>query len=297
MATSPANTISTKTYRDKYRLATLDQLLRNLLVAEKLCAVDRSPVKTIQNPYGSQPTTVVQSLTGGNQGTYTPAAYTTTDEELTVNNEFIVSEHVWDFETSMSNFDLFASRTDEMTYSIAAAIDTWVLNTLLEAADTTTYTTPVGGFTTAANINIIMSNLISKVAGYADAYKGLYLVIENTDVPGFIQAQATNGFSYADSALNNGFMSSYMGVDIYVVRSSTFKNENPGTVAGTETWTNVGHRLFGVKGVSTYCSPRDVKWEEKYVSGKTGKEVVCYGYVGFKAWTPKLALTCDITLA
>src|ERR1044071_5825905 len=189
-----ANTISTKTYRDKYRSAALAQLLRNALVAEKICEVDRSDAKTIQNPYSSQPTTTVQALAG----TYTVADFTTTDDTLTVNNEFIVAEHIKDFEDVLTKFDLFAARVDEMTYSVATQIDRFVLNNLCEDG-TGTYTTPAGGFTTASNINVIMSNLISKVAGYADAYKGLFLVIENTDVPGFIQAQATNGFSFADA--------------------------------------------------------------------------------------------------
>jgi len=286
------NTISTKTYRDKYRLANLDKLLRNALVAEKICMVDRSGLKTLQSPYGSQPATVVQAIAG----TYTPAVYTTTDDTLTVTDEFIVSEHIFDFEETLTNFDVFASRIDEQQYSIAHAIDVYVLNNLLEAG-TGTYTTPTGGFTTASNINTIMSNLISKVAGYAEAYKGMYLVLENTDITGFIVAQATNGFNFADSVLNNGFMTNYMGVEIYVVRSGTFTDETTSTNSGTTTWTNVGHRLFGIKNVSTYAHPQGVKFEEKMVSGKTGMEVVTYGYIGHKLWTPKAGLVIDITLA
>ncbi len=301
MATNPDNTVGANSaaaaWRQKYRLAAFDKIIRNAMVAEKICQVDHSDVRRIQNPYGSQPTTVVQSLDGGNQGTYTPAAFTITDQALTVTDEFIVSEHIYDFEDVMAQFDLFANRTDEQLYSVALALDKYVLNTLLEAANTSAYTTPAGGFTTASNINVIMSNLIALVAGYADVYKGMYLVIENTDVPGFIQAQATNGFSYADAALNNGFMSSYMGVEVYVVRAGTFANETTSAVSGTQTWTNLGHRLFGIKGVTTFASPRGVRFEEKSVSGKTGKELVTYGYCGFAAWTPKIALTVDITLA
>lgn len=296
MATSPANTISTKSYRDTYRLSTLDKLLRNALIAEKICQVDRSDSKTIQNPYGSQPSTTVQSLTGGNQGTYTPAAFTLTDDTLTVSDEVIVSEHVFDFEEVLTKFDVFASRVDEMNFAVAKAVDKYVLNVVLEAANGT-YTTPVGGFTTAANINVIMSNLISKVAGYADMYKGLFLVIENTDVPGFIQAQATNGFSFADAALNNGFMTTYMGVDIYVTRTGLFEDDTQTSDSGSQTWSNSGHRLFGVKGVATYAAPRGMRYEEKMVSGKTGREVVVYGYIGAKVWATKQDLLIDITLA
>jgi hypothetical protein len=287
-----SNTMATEAWRLKYRKATLETALRNGLVAEAICEVDRTDTKYIRSPYQTAPATVVQPLAG----TYAAADYTITNDTLTVTEEFVVAEHVYDFEDTLNNFDIFAARTDDMSYSVMAAIDKYVLNVVLEAG-TGTYTTPTGGFTTAANINVIMSNLVSKVAGYADAYKGLFLVIENTDVPGFIQAQATNGFSFADAALKNGLMNSYMGVDIYVVRTGTFQDATLSTVSGTKTWTNSGHRMFGVKNVVTYAAPRGVRVEEKMVTGKTGKEVVVYGYIGAKVWTPKASLFIDITIA
>lgn len=283
-----ANTISSRTYRDKYRMKALEVALRNRLVAEAICEVDRSDNMRIQSPYGSQPSATVQAIAG----TYSVADFTTTDDTLTVTDEVIVAEHIMDFQNILSNFDMFAARTDDMIYAVATKIDRFVINNLCEDG-TGTYTTPAGGFTTAANVNVIMSNLLSKVAGYADVYRGLFLVIENTDIVGFVQAQATNGFNFADSALKNGFMDSYMGVDIYVVRTGTFADET----LGSKTYTNSGHRVFGVKNVSTYASPRGVRFEEKMVPGKTGKEVAVYGYVGFKLWTPKAALIVDITLA
>lgn len=282
-----ANTISTKSYRDKYRQSTLEQALRNMLVAEKICQVDRSDLKTLQNPYGSQASATVQAIAG----TYSVADFTLTDDTLTVNNEVIVAEHVYDFESSLSQFDLFASRFDEQTYAVALKIDRFVLNNLCEDG-TGAYTTPAGGFT-AANVNTILANLGGKLAGYADVYKGLFLVIENTDVAGFIEAQMTSGFSFADSALNNGFLTSQGGFDIYVVRTNTFASET----LGTTTYTNSGHRVAGVKGVATYAAPRGIKFEEKQVSGKTGMETVTFGYIGFKLWAPKTDLIIDITLA
>ncbi len=283
------NTISSRTYRDKYRLANLDNLLRTALVAEKICMVDRSDNKRIQSPYGSTPTGTVQAIAG----TYSVSAYTTNDDTLTVTDEVLVPEHVFDFEDVMSNFDLFSSRFEQQAFEFARNVDRFVLNNLTEDA-TGAYTTPAGGFTSAANINEIMANLISKVSGYSESYSnGLFLVIENTDIVGFAQAGATNGFSMADSVLKNGFMNNWMGVDIYVVRSGTFASET----LGTTTYTNSGHRVFGVKNMATYASPRGVRFEEKAVSGKTGMEIVTFGYVGFKLWAPKTDLIVDITLA
>ncbi len=282
-----ANTIASRVYRDKYRMAKLDALLRRALVVEAICDVDRTDNKRIQSPYGSTPTATVQAIAG----TYTIDEYQTTDDTLTVTDEVIVAEHIFDFEEVLTNFNVFSSRVDEQGFAVANKIDRFVLNNITEDA-TGSYSTPAGGFTTVANIPVIMSNIIGKVAGYADAYKGLFIVIENTEVPGFIQSQAASGFSFADAALKNGFMNSYMGVDIYVTRAGTFASET----LGTTTYTNAGHRLAGVKGVATYASPRGVRFEEKAVSGKTGMEVVTYGYVGSKVWAPKADLLIDITI-
>ena len=281
-------TQSTYGERDKYFQSQYEIVLRNALVCEKICQVDNSDTKRIQNPYGSQPTATIQAVAG----TYSVTAWTITDDALTVTDEVIFAEHVFAHEDFFAVFDIAQSRLDNMMYAVAFGIDKFVLNNLCEDA-TGSYTTPAGGFTTASNINEIMANLVSKVAGYQDTYNGLFLVIENTDLVGFGIAGATNGFSMADSVLRNGFMNTWMGVDIYVVRSGTFVS----ATLGTTTVTNSGHRVFGVKNVAMYASPRGMQYEEKPVTGKTGKEIVVYGLVGFKLWAQKEGLVVDITLA
>lgn len=281
------NTQSTYGNRDTYLMSQYDIVLRNAVIAEKICDVNRTDSKRIQNPYGSQPTATIQAVAG----TYSVTAWTVTDDALTVTDEVIYAEHIFAHEDFFAVFDIAASRLDNMMYAIAYGIDYFVLNNLCEDA-TGTYTTPAGGFTTAANVNTIMANLASKVAGYETSY-GTYLVIENTDLVGFMVAGATNGFSMADAVLNNGKVTSWMGTDIYVVRSGTFAS----ATIGTTTVTNSGHRVFGVNKAATYASPRGINYEEKSVTGKTGKEVVVFGLVGFKLWAQKAALTVDITLA
>lgn len=282
------NTQSTYGARDKYFMSQYDIVLRNALVCEKICDVDNSDVKRIQNPYGSQPTATIQAVAG----TYTVSSWTVTDDALTVTDEVIYAEHVFAHEEFFAVFDIAASRIDNIMYAVAFGIDKFVLNNLCEDA-TGAYTTPAGGFTTAANINEIMANLISKVAGYQDSYRGLFLVIENTDLVGFTIAGATNGFRMADATLTNGFVNDWMGVDLYVVRSGTFVS----ATLGTTTVTNSGHRVFGVKGVSTYASPRGMQYKEKDVTLKTGSEIVVFGLIGFKLWAQKAGLVVDITLA
>lgn len=287
-----ANTVGTSTlsevWRIKYMKATLELSLRTALVAEKICQVDRTDSKYIANPY----LTALNANVATMAGTYTVDTATTVDDTCTVSDQVESAVHLYEFEETLSRADLYTSFVQDMTAAVAVEIDRFVLNKVLDGA-TTTYDTPVGGFTTAANINVIMSNLIGKVAGYSDLYKGLFLVIENTDVPGFVQAQATNGYNFADSALNNGFMTNYMGVEIYVVRSGMFQDATIGTLTSP---TNAGHRLFGVKGSATYAAPRGIQYDEKKITSVTGREVVVWANIGAKVWTPKAALLVDITI-
>jgi len=225
-------------------------------------------------------------------GTYTVDTATTVDDTCTVSDQVESAVHLYEFEQTLSRADLYQSFVDDMTACVAVSIDKFVLNKVLDGA-TTTYSTPAGGFTTPGNINQIIADLCGKVAGYSDAYKGLFLVIENTDLSGFIQAGMSSGFSFADMTLNNGFAGRYGGVDVYVVRTGTFVTATVGTLTAT----NSGHRLFGVKNVATYAAPRGIQYDEKKVTQKTGREIVVWANIGAKVWTPKAALLVDITIA
>lgn len=282
------NTLSTYAGRDTYLKSQYEFVLRNALVAEKVCNVDRSDKQRIQNPYGGQPTATIQAVAG----TYTVTAWTITDDALTVTDEVIYAEHIFAHEEFFSVFDVTQSRLDNMMYAVAYGIDKFVINNLCEDA-TGAYTTPAGGFTTASNINTIVGNLVGTVAGYQGITGNPFLIIENTDLVGFAIAGATNGFTMADATLKNGFMNNWMGVDIYVVRSGTFVS----ATLGTTTVTNSGHRVFGISGIATYASPRGIQYDEKPVTLKTGKEVVVYGLVGFKLWSQRASLFTDITIA
>ena len=281
-----ANTLSTQTYRDKVRSTMLEKALRRMLIAEKICQVDSSDSKRIENPYGSVPTASVGVITG----TYSVADYTTTDDTLTVDSQVIVAEHVYDFESTLADFNLFASRAEEAAFAVANAIDNVVINRLTEDG-TGAYSTAAGGFS-SANTPVILSNIASQLAGYSESMNGMFLVVENTDLVGFTQWQIGTGFSFADAALNNGFLTSVMGIDIYVTRSGRFTDGTD----GTNSWTNAGHRVAGIKNVATYASPRGVRFEEKAVSGKTGMEVVTHALLGFKLWETKKPLIIDITV-
>jgi len=115
------NTLSTKTLRDKYRAAQVQQALKAAVVLEKVCIVDNTELRTISSPYITAVTTTVQTLTG----TYTPAAITISTDTLTVTDEFICSTHIFDFEQSTAAFDLFFTANKAITNSIVTAVNKW----------------------------------------------------------------------------------------------------------------------------------------------------------------------------
>src|SRR3990167_573994 len=177
-----ANTIGTstlsETWRIKYMKSTLETNLRKAMVARAICNVDESGLFYIANPFGNQPTATIAAIAG----TYAVSTVTTTDDTLTITEQVTYGEHIFEFEQLCSRVDLWMSRVDELSYAVAQRADQWVLNEILANATTTTYTTPAGGFTTSANFLTILSELLAKVAGYSDAHKGTFLVVENTDL-------------------------------------------------------------------------------------------------------------------
>lgn len=289
---STFNTQNSVTFalRHKYFKNGLQQALRNALVSTAIFKVDNSELKTIENPYISTGGTITQQAVAG---TYTVTALATTEDSLAVADEVIVPTHIFDFEMRTANSNLMADFLDDLIYRVNFQVDKFVLNKILDIA-TGVYTTPAGGFTTAANWPVICANLLSKVAGYAGGLAASpFLVIESTDVVGLAQVQVSSGFNYADAALNNGLISNYMGIDIYVIRTGTFVTATVGTLSAV----NSGHRLFGLKNLGLFASPRAVQYEEKPVTLKTGKEVLAYAYVGCTVWAPFLPLFVDITIA
>lgn len=287
-----ANTIGTSTLSEVWRInyvqSKLNLGLRTALVAEKVCAVDRSNSFYVANPYLTAASAAIATIAG----TYSVSTATTTDDTLTVTDQVTYAIHLYEFERTLARADLYQSFVEDMGNAVAVIADKFVLNKVLDGA-TTSYSTPANGFA-AANIPQIIADLTGKVSGYNDSVgKGFFIVIESTELPGFIQAGMQNGFNFSDMTLNNGWGGSFGGVDVYVVRPSTFVDATIGTLSAT----NNGHRLFGVKGTAMYAMPGGVHYDEKKVTAKTGVEISCWINVGAKVWTPKAALLVDVTIA
>ena len=270
---------------------TLEVALRKSMVSRAIFNVDESGSYYIANPYRNQPVASIAAIAGS----YAVSAWTTTADTLTVTEQVTYGEHIYEYEESLTRVALWASSVDELSYAVAVRADAYVLNEVLANAGES-YTTPAGGFTTAANWTTILANLLSKVAGYSQAFSQFFLVVENTDLVGILNSQMASGFNFADSALRNGLISNQANVEIYMVRTGTFVDATTTTASGTKTWTNSGHRMFGVKNVATYACPGGVHVDEKKVTLKTGRELSVWMNIGAKAWATKVNLLVAITI-
>lgn len=289
MAASIGTSTLSETWRISYAQTMLNLSLKTALVVEKIAKVDNSGAKYIGNPY----LTAITATAAAIDGAYTVTGITTTDDTLTVTDRAAAAVQLLEFEETLSRADLFGSLIKELGDQVAITMDKFVLNNFCNNAGQT-YTTAVGGFTTPANINKIIGDLVSKVAGYStDFSNGLFVVVESTDLTGFIQAGMTSGFNFADATLRNGFAGVFGGVEVYVVRPSTFVTATIGTLAAT----NSGKRLFGVKNIHTYAAPKGVQYDEKKVTLLTGREISVWANYGAKVWVPKANLFVAIILA
>jgi hypothetical protein len=289
-----ANTISNSTLNEVFRINYAQEMLnlslKTMTVADAIFTVDRSGAKYIANPY----LTAISATAAAIAGTYSVSNATTTGDVLNITEQATASVHLMEFEEKLSRADLFGSLVKELRDQVVVTVDKYALNYACNNAGES-YTTIAGGFTTPGNINKIIGDLCGKVAGYASGYSdGLFLVIENTDLTGLIQAGMSSGFSFADAVLNNGFAGKFGGVDVYVVRTGTFVTGSIGTLSAT----NSGKRLFGVKRVAATLGMGDgAKYDEKKVTAKTGREIVLWCNYGMAVWNPKASLLVKITLA
>ena len=288
-----ANTIGTSTRSDVlgigYVKSTLDLGLRSMTVSDKLFPPDRSGVRYKANPYLTAATATVAAQAG----TYSVSTATTTDEACTVTDQVTYAVHDFEFEETQSRVNLGQSYYLDMAAAVAVKVDQFVLNKILDSAGSS-YSAPTGGFAQSGNINTIFANIVSKLGGYSDTWRGKFVVLENTDMVGLYQAGATNGFNFADNVLRNGEVGMWMGVKVYEVRTGVFTTATIGTLTAT----NLKHRLAGVMGVTGYnLQPGGVHYDEKKVTGKTGMELACWVNVGAQVWTQKANLLIDIDVS
>jgi hypothetical protein len=267
--------LSNFTWTHAKKAAVMQEYLESMTVAREISDFKVGD-KFIHNPF---PTPGAVTVNSPMTGTYTPATLTTTDDTLEVNREAIYSTHLFDFETKFADYDLAmevlklasAKLVEDMDKELFAILSAGAANTV----------TVSGGFT-ATNVISSVAEAIGHVSGFANVMNGLYIVIDNTQMPAFVTMGATNGFSFADAVLSNGLSGQVMGADLYIVRAGQLP-------------TDVG--ILGVKKASTTGTIGSIVIEEKMVSGKTGTEFVAINYSRSALWNNNKDLVVKFDLA
>lgn len=254
--------LSTYTWTHAKKASVMQEYLESMTVAGAISDFVVGK-KFIHNPF---PVPGALTTNSPMAGTYVVANFNSTDDTLEVNRESIYNTHFFDFETRFADYDIALETLKIASAKLAEDMDR-ELFAILEAGAGNTV--PVAGGFTAGNVIASVSQALGFVSGYANVTNGLYLVIDNLQLPAFVQMGATNGFSFADAVLMNGLGGTLMGADLYVVRAGQL----PADTA-----------LFGVKKASTTGIGGAIHIEEKQVSGKTGMEFVAVNYSRSALW-------------
>jgi len=288
--------LSTNAQRRTYALNAFDTQLEKEIISPMIFKVDTSNSRTIDAPFVNTTTTTAGAITD----TYVAGTPATTDDTLTVNKQFHNVQNVGNFAQKVGQFDVISGVIKEVTRSVAESLDQWALNRALTdvAGSTASFATAAGGITKTNALD-----LIATIQGRLSGMKNLpgqnaYLVIENTELPAFLQNAAASGFAFGDKVLFSGTVKNVMNTDIFVARSGTFVSA---TVAG-DAFTNVNRRLFGVKNMITLAKPSATRegavttYFEKEIDGFIGTQVGMVCYSGLKAWAPKLNMSGALTI-
>lgn len=288
--------LSNNASRRTYAMARFNASLEKDIISPYIFKMDTTNSRTIENPFIASTTTVGGSITN----TYTAGTPSTTDDTLTVSKQFHNVQNVADFSQKVGQFDVMAGVIDEITARLAESVDQWALNRALADvhASAASFATASGGIT-KTNALDILATVQGRVSGFKNLPgKNAYIVIENTELPAFLQNSAASGFAFGDKVLFNGIVKNAMGVDIFVARTGTFVSA---TVAG-DAFTNVSRRLFGVKNMITMAKPSASRegavstYFEKEIDSFIGTQVGVVCYTGVKAWVPMLSLSGSLTL-
>jgi hypothetical protein len=284
-------TLSDYTSRRSYLMKKLNVNLRTKTVANDIFRVEQTDSKTIICPY----ITVSEAQMGAVTGTYTLGSVTTVDETLAVDKQIITAVPLLDHETRFAEFDLAKQAMDEFSSKATIMLDKWALNKAVAGAG---QTSAVVTFTKTTSVDTL-ATLKALVDGYDESFNGnYYLVLESTESAGIEQAGAVAGFTFQDRVINGQKVRTLLGVDIHVVRPSTFVGTVATPVAvGGDNFTNSTRRLFGVRKTATLAVNNGIAYDEIKTSLTTAIEMRSVMYAGFKNWAPRSELTVAVRLS
>lgn len=206
------------------------KLMRSL-VSNGITEMKVTTDKVLHNPYTSQASRTDGSATTGQA--YTASDYTISDDTLTIDRRAISAERVDPMDQMQSGNEIMSDRYETQAYNIQNAIDQYILSIPVSFSGVTDLDDSNLGSGSAGNPFDMTSSNVNAVAGYtteqllfqnAEMGKGAFIVLSPTGVNNVAAYQQASGFSYADAALNNGFVKGIApigGLDVLVSNNLT----------------------------------------------------------------------------
>ncbi len=254
--------------------------LRETMVAQEVAAVTTSVGggDKIHKPYFTE--FAASPYTPGTEVTLQGAS--STDDYITINTFYDVPMYIDEAEETQSFYDTMAAATDSASYKLRDTIDAAVFAQVdngieFDAGDC--------GGTNGSAIVLSSSNIVTLFSNARKALQTLN-VIEANDFCAVLppaalayiaQAATSQGFNFADAALNNGKVGNYMGFDLYMSNNLT-----TGTYGGTA---NTTYCYIGKKKMIQLIMLASPRIKVVDTELKIGKAIHVWTGYGVGVWT------------
>jgi stringent starvation protein B len=216
---------TTQDARKKFTIATAQENLYAVNLANVIANVDTQKMGTVYNPYTTRPIAI--NGTAAATTSYTPKAYAADADSLQVNRRAGAAEHVDSYDWKSVDFGLLEDRGMNMGKTISQVIDGYVLSLPVDTAGVVTLGDGgVAGSTTPwTSSDSVIDNIINtsiQEIDLANSGSKRFMVVssyEANDLRGYLQ---TTGNMVADEVIRNGIASqvtkvgtTFSGVDVF----------------------------------------------------------------------------------
>jgi len=221
---------TTQDARKKFTIASAQENLYAVNVANVVCAVDTKKMGTVYNPYTSRP--VVSD--GAVSTSYTLNDYTADADSLQINRRADAAEHVNSYDWKSVGFGLLSDRGMNMGKGISQVIDGFTFNlpvvtSGVETLDDGDFAGTGGNPKTSSNtvIDDIINGALTELhlANTTDKKFMVGSAYEMNDLRGFLQ---NSGNMVMDEVIRNGIKSgvskvgtTFSGVDVFMSNNIT----------------------------------------------------------------------------
>lgn len=217
---------TTQDARKKFTMASAQENLYAVNVANVICDVDTQKMGTVYNPYTSRPVAI--SGTAANTTSYSAGSYTADADSLQINRRAAAAEHVDSYDWKSVDFGLLADRGANFGKTISNIIDGYVLSLPVDTSGVTTLDDGDTGGTAGnpkTSSNTVIDDIINTAIQEIDlANSGgkRFMVVssyEANDLRGYLQS---TGNMVMDEVIRNGLPSqvskvgtTFSGVDVF----------------------------------------------------------------------------------